>query len=278
MAIESGDTQKQPYGAKGVYLYCFAPAAGLPPLKIPGVDTGDPVTQQAYKDVVAVTSRINVADFSGPAGETNLKNLEWVGPRALRHQKVVEAVMQHAPVLPARFGTIFSSSRPMLALCVRHYGVISEFLRKVATKTEWAVKGYLDRQRARHALKPDLAAGNDERLADVSPGKQYFMQKQMASEFEQQINQQLKTILSTVFNELTPYTADFRELKVLSRKSTGLDMDMVLNWSFLVSRDLQENFAAHLKKIQHTQEKNGLRFDLSGPWPPYSFCPSLNVA
>lgn len=277
MAIDPGDQQNQSNGATGIYLYCFAPATGLPQLKIAGVDTGDMVTRQIYKDLVAVTSKVNVADFSGRAGEVNLKNLEWVGPRAWRHQQVVEAAMQHVPVLPVRFGAIFSALQPMLAMWARHYRVISEFLRQVETKSEWAVKGYLDRQRARQAFNPDPVTGNGQRLVHVSPGKQYFMQKQMAAEFERKLNRRLKTILSAVYNELTRYTADFRELTVQSRKSTGLEMDMVLNWSFLVSRDLQEDFAACLEKTQNAQEKNGLRFDLSGPWPPYSFCPSLNM-
>jgi len=265
--------QAQPHEAQGVYLYGFARAARLPLLKVAGMDARYPVSQWKYKGIAAVVSKVMVADFSGPSAEANLKDLAWVGPRACRHQEVVEAVMQHSPVLPASFGTIFSSSQRMMELCERHHDTISRFLSEVDNKAEWALKGFLDRAQARKSL-----GGEKERLASLSSGKQYFMQKRMAAEVEQQLNQELKAILTAIWEELGQYAADFCERKVLSRDATGLDVDMVLNWAFLLSRDSQEVFAACLNRVQAAQEKHGLRFELSGPWPPYSFSPILETA
>ncbi|MBN2208059.1 MAG: GvpL/GvpF family gas vesicle protein [Candidatus Coatesbacteria bacterium] len=261
-----------PDEAQGLYLYGFARAARLPLLKLAGVDARYPVSQWTYKEVAAVASQVVVTDFSGPSAETNLKDLTWVGPRACRHQEVVEAVMQHSPVLPTRFGTIFSSSQRMMELCEHHHDTISRFLSDVDNKAEWALKGFLNRAQARKSL-----GGEKERLASVSSGKQYFMQKQAAAEVEQQLNQRLKAILTEIWKDLGQYAAGFCERKVLSRDATGLDVDMVLNWAFLLSRDSQEVFAACLNRAQAAQEKHGLRFELSGPWPPYSFSPILEA-
>ena len=270
--------QAQPDEAQAFYLYGFAQAARLPSLKLAGVDARYPVSQWTCADIVAVASKVMVADFSGPSAETNLKDLAWVGPRACRHQEVVEAVMQHSPVLPASFGTIFSSSQRMMELCERHHDTISRFLSEADNKAEWALKGFLDRAQARKSLDSDARAGEKEVLASASPGKQYFVQKQAAAEVEQQLNQKLKGTLTAIWEELGQYAADFCERKALSRDATGLDVDMVLNWAFLLSRDSQEVFAACLNRVQVAQARHGLRFELSGPWPPYSFSPILETA
>ncbi|HUT04004.1 MAG TPA: GvpL/GvpF family gas vesicle protein [bacterium] len=266
-----------PHEAQGFYLYGFAQAARLPLLKVAGMDARYPVSQWTCKDIVAVASKVMVADFSGQSAETNLKDLAWVGPRACRHQEVVEAVMRHSPVLPAGFGTIFASSQRMVELCVRHHGAISRFLGEVDNKAEWALKGFLDRAQAHRSLNSELMAGEKELLASVSPGKLYFMQRQMAAEVEQQLNQRLKAILTGIWEDLGRYAARFCERKVLSRDATGLDVDMVLNWAFLLSRDSEEVFAACLNRMKAAQAKHGLHFELSGPWPPYSFSPTLEM-
>ena len=38
-----------------------------------------------------------------------MEDLAWVAPRALRHEEVILTVMEQGPVLPVRFGTVFSS-------------------------------------------------------------------------------------------------------------------------------------------------------------------------
>ena len=263
---------------QGIYLYGFAQAARLPLLKVVGIDERYPVSQLHYRDIAAVTSKVMIADFSGPSAETNFKDLTWMGPRACRHQEVVDVVMRHSPTLPARFGTIFSSSQRMVELCMRHYDTIVRFLNEVDNKTEWALKGFLDRTQTRKTLNTDILADEKESFASLSPGKQYFMQKQMAANAEKQLNQKLKAILTAIWDDLGSHAADSHERKVLSRDSTGLEMDMVLNWAFLLAANSHQNFQECLNRIQAAHTKYGLSFELTGPWPPYSFCPILEMA
>ena len=63
-----------------------------------------------FQDLAAVWSPVPVEDFCGSEAEERMLDLTWIGPRVIRHQEVVAGVMRHSPVLPARFGTIFSSS------------------------------------------------------------------------------------------------------------------------------------------------------------------------
>ena len=59
-----------------------------------------------FQNLCAVLSEVRLEDFCGGAAELRMRDLAWVGPRALRHEAVVEEVMRHSPVLPARFGPV----------------------------------------------------------------------------------------------------------------------------------------------------------------------------
>jgi hypothetical protein len=65
---------------------------------------------------------------------------------------------------------------------------------------------------------------------------------------------------------------------VLSREVTGMDKDMVLNWAFLVPRKAVADFRTRIEQANAEHDRQGLVFQLSGPWPPYSFCPALELA
>jgi hypothetical protein len=50
---------------------------------------------------------------------------------------------------------------------------------------------------------------------------------------------------------------------------------MVLNWAFLVPRTGLADFRGRIERANSDQKLCGLTFELSGPWPPYSFNPVL---
>jgi hypothetical protein len=49
----------------------------------------------------------------------------------------------------------------------------------------------------------------------------------------------------------------------------------VLNWAFLVPRGAVADFQARVQQAARDHGRHGLLFEYTGPWPPYSFSPSL---
>ena len=139
---------------QGLYLYCLARLDRLPPSTLlgQGLDGRDSLTVAKYQDLAAVWSPVPVADFCGSGAEERLRDLTWIGPRAIRHQEVVAGLMRHSPVLPARFGTIFASLANLEKMLQRHHDSIAGFLKRITGQEEWAVKGLLDRQGAQEKL------------------------------------------------------------------------------------------------------------------------------
>jgi hypothetical protein len=262
---------------EGIYVFCFARAHGIPALKIAGLDDRFPVWKWEFKDVMAAVSKISVEDFTGPAAEARLQDLSWVGPRACRHQEAVEQVMRYSPVLPTRFGTIFTSLKSLEKLLEMHHGIICRFLDRVADKDEWSVKGLMDRAKAKERALDLIFTREEGRLSSLSPGMRYFQEQRIRSDAGKEIHGWLKETRKKITDDLGRYAMDFCELKVYSRGATGIDTDIVLNWAFLVSQKTKEDFRARIEQTNADNAQQGLFLQLSGPWPPYSFCPSFEM-
>jgi hypothetical protein len=163
---------------RALYLFCFARSNLVGELQGAGVDGQHPLSVfRRFPDLCAVLSEVALEDFCGPLVELQMQQLAWVGPRACRHEDVVEKVMRHSPVLPARFGTLFSTLESLGEFLARHRKAISQFLDKVALQEEWSVKGLLDRGHAGQALVAESMAARQGQLAVLPPGTRYFQEQ-----------------------------------------------------------------------------------------------------
>jgi len=261
--------------SSAIYLFCFARRHRLPVLEVPGLDHRHPVSLWPFKDIVAVLGMSSIEDFCGPEAENRMKDLAWIGPRACRHEKVVEEAMRRSPAFPARFGTIFSSFDALEKLLDVHYDEISRFLDKAAGKDEWAVKGLLNRAQARRSFSNLMLSKEEGRLASLSPGKRYLSEQQIRSSADRELKSWLQGVIKGIGDDLCRHSSEFCERKVLSLDIEA--MDMVLNWAFWVAREDSDDFRAGVDRANKQNDRQGLLLQLSGPWPPYSFLPSLDM-
>ena len=265
--------------SQGFYLYCLARSSRLPPISrlSPGVDGGGPVEVAVFQDLAAVWSPVPLEDFCGPEAEERLRDLAWIGPRVVRHQEVVAGVMRHSPVLPVRFGTIFASRANLERVLERHSGAIAAFLDRLTDREEWAVKGMLDRAGAKEKLFALKLARKAESLEALSPGKRYFEEQRLRAAGDQELQQWLKEVCRRLWADLRDYAAEVQERRLLSRETTGSDEDMVWNWALLIPGPAVSGFQALIQDVNSRCAPHGLRLEVTGPWPPYSFCPALDM-
>ncbi len=261
---------------EGFYLFCFARSNEIESLKATGLDDRFPVFQRTFQDIATVLSHVSLEDFCGPLAKARLQDVSWVGARAFRHEEVIEQVLRHSPVLPARFGTIFSSWGRLENFTKLHHFAISLFLDRVRDKEEWAIKGFVDRDRAQKGVTGICLDREGDRLAMLSPGKQYFEKKRIEANARKALNRWLKDIAEMIFKELHPYASRFHERELLSCNATGKNVEMIFNWAYLIPKGCVDDFRKLFAQMKDAYEKKGLILELSGPWPPYSFCPSLD--
>jgi hypothetical protein len=265
--------------SQGLYLFCLARLSRLPPLPLEGqgLDGGSPLSVGSFQDLAAVWSPVPLADFCGPEAAARLRDLTWVGPRVIRHQEVVVGVMRYSPVLPARFGTIFSSPANLQRILQVHHDTIAGVLERLTNQGEWAVKGMLDRAGARERLFSRKLAGEADRLEALSPGKRYFQEQRLRAGSDQELQLWLQEVGRELWTDLRGYAAEVRERRRFSREVTGSPKDMVWNWAFLVPEKALAGFQARIREAAARYADRGLTIECTGPWPPYSFTPTLDL-
>lgn len=258
----------------GIYLFCFGRAHIEGQLEGEGIDPGFPLATCKFEDVAAVTSQVRVRDFSGPEAEACMRDLGWLGPRACRHETVIEQVMRLSPVLPVQFGTLFSSPERLAEFLAGHCVAISRFLDFVTGMEEWGVKVLVDRTRVRGCLLSDLASTDAESQA-LSPGQRYFRERRARADAEKRMGRWLKTACARIAREISRAACRSRPRKVVDWRSEGDGKEVILNWAFLVAEARVGMLRASVDQLNADYATYGLVLEVSGPWPPYSFGPSF---
>ncbi|MBZ5513733.1 MAG: GvpL/GvpF family gas vesicle protein [Acidobacteriia bacterium] len=263
---------------RALYLFCFARSSLLGEIEGAGVDGHEPLGLFRHSaDLCAVVSEVPREDFCGPAADAQIQQLAWVGPRALRHEAVVEQVMRRSPVLPARFGTLFSSKESLAEFLDIHRQRIAQFLERVTGQEEWSVRGLLRRKQAGEALIAASQVAQEAELATLPPGTRYFQEKHIRAEAEKGLSRWLDETCREAANTLLKQASDFRECQVLPLEPPESGAEVVLNWAFLLPRDAAAAFRTLVKGLSSRLAPQGLVFELSGPWPPYRFVPPLTM-
>lgn len=264
-----------PDPSSAIYLFCLARS----PLELSsedrGMDDQSPLIHRTFQDVVAVVSRVGREEFCGPQAESRMQDLAWLGPRACRHEAVIEKGMRLSPVLPARFATLFSSFESLDQFMKSHHAAIGRFLDQVTGQEEWAVKGMLEGKKAKEAMFSESLAGREQELSGLSMGARYLLERRLGAGVERGLQAWLQKICEELLQDLRHIAAPFLQRPVLSLGTEKEDREMVLNCAFLVPGSAGSDFRQRISEANASHRGRGLNFEITGPWPPYSFTASL---
>ncbi len=261
---------------RAVYLFCLCKAEPRLAARSAAIDGQNPLLLHGFGDTLAVLSLLFARAFRGPGAEQRMQDPRWVTEQALRHERVVEGVMRYSPVLPARFGTLFSSPAKLDQFLKKHSETIRDFLEEVSDKQEWAVKALLDRPKAREWLLARLHT-DDIKQNGSSVGTRYMREQRARGAVDTRLGQWLSAIRQEMVRRLRLCSAEFRERPVSALSTATERLEPVLNLAFLVPVARLGEFRARVEHVNSDHAREGLMIRLSGPWPPYSFSPTLGM-
>ncbi len=261
----------------GIYLYGFVPPADELDLSgIEGIDSAGPILALNLGATTAVIGQVQVEAFEAAlsSGADGGPDPSWVIPRALKHEAILEAVQARSPVLPARFGTLFSSSSALEGMASEHQSAIARFFTDLGDRLEWSLRGYYNPDQAADLLiNGDPEFSRRWQALPESPGTRYFREKKLREEARLAARQTAARTAETVRVMLRTLTDDVRSLPLRGREAPG--REMILHETFLLPRKLASE-ALGLLKGNSVEPIDGLMTWVpSGPWPPFHFCPDL---
>lgn len=257
------------------YLYCFFLASRPLALRDVGID-GESITFSISDHALgALVSRVPDAEYNEVALQENLEDLEWVTPRARRHEQIIRAAAAYGPVIPVRFCTLYKSRERIQKVLRNHQEKFVAFLHLVEGKEEWGVKVYLDdRAVAPLAQKasPSLHA-LEKGLRSASVGESYLLKKKRDRLLQEATTRSLDLLAEELYVTIRSWAAAGQRSRLSDRRVTGRQGVMILNAAFLVDQKHAGQFLKRLDRLVASHENRGLSFEKSGPWPPYNFCP-----
>lgn len=202
----------------------------------------------------ALTSPVAESDFVGEAAEEQLRDLEWLAPRALRHEAIVRAAHEETDVIPARFATVFSSPEALTAWVAAQEQALAQAFARLHGAEEWGVRLVGAPEGETESLsapaEPPAAATGRSYLAAVRQRREHAAQRAACA----------RQLVGSFAQRVQP---------------------LIREWAFrrpfvfacLLARENRQIFAMAAEEF--SRPEMGLRFELSGPWPPYSFVRDL---
>ena len=271
----------------------------------PGVDPHYKVELICEGPIAALSSRVGLDQFAPERlqGKT-AEDIQWLGKIAARHNEIICRAANSSAVLPLRLGTVFHSQDSLQAMLARCRSTVAKFLEQLGNRQEWGVKLYLEKRRSEpipghigppppHYLGPkrgttqsfdDKTSLADERRAKnanpsppASSGTSYLTQKKARLDERREQRASVYQTIQCVEQSLTSNAEHSCRIRNLPSDLTGHTEEMVFNAAFLLPSSSQANWLETVQRLCQDVQSKGLVLELSGPWPPYHFCPSLEL-
>ena len=254
-------------GPTACYVYGITRAArATPPRDLRGVG-GSPLRTTRAGDLEAITAEVSLDEFGPGAIDERLKDLQWVEQNVRAHDAALKALSDAGTVIPCRFCTILPAEDDVRASLERHHDAIVATLDALDGKKEWGVKLTAD-TRAAPAAEREPSSGDS--------GRAYLMQKKRRGGQREEVLRLAAEAAEQCHRELFALAADAALLPARDR-GAARGWHLSLNAAYLVADSGAPAFHAKVAELSQRYHPHGLRIDLTGPWPPYTFV-ALNLS
>jgi len=250
----------------------IAPAGALGTLACEGVEPGTRAVVVPAGAFDALVSETPASVFEGPEAEARTRDLAWLTPRAQRHERALREARRRAPVLPVGFGSVFSGAEALAAALAEEADAIAAFFEETGEAEEWSIKVWADRRRAIARAQERLDREASGALG--GEGVAYLLSRRRAEEAARLVEDRAIELCDGMIEGLDDVALDAVERRAIDPDPEG-DRWLLAHVALLVHPDDAAAFDGRLDALAEPFEREGMTLELTGPWPPYSFCPRL---
>ena len=183
----------------------------------------------------------------------------------LKHEEVVEKLMEDFTVLPMRFHTLFNQEKDALLMMKEYCGDFRENLDRLRNKKEFGVRviwpGDIKRKRIIDAYKKSNASAA---MPDSSSVKSFVKEKFEEYKIDKEFEEEADKYIALIDNFFSRWAC---EKKIEKLKSENL----LLNAFYLVEKEKEGDFKEAFERARDICICGDLKYLFSGPWPPYNF-------
>jgi Gas vesicle synthesis protein GvpL/GvpF len=235
------------------YVYGVTVAGGTVP-DAPGIgDGGRSLRLLPWETLAAIVSDVQRHEVGAAT-------------RSLRaHARVLDAAIEHGPVVPLRFGTMVDDEAGVVSDVLQpHRDRLHELLERLGEHVELSVKARYDEDLiVRELVTADpLIAALHERIAGVDPEAAYYERIQIGERVAAALEERRARDAEEIYELLGDVADD-------ACAGEPLDPHMAVNGTFLVRRTAVDAFNDAIGSVAREHPELEVRY--VGPLPPYSF-------
>jgi hypothetical protein len=255
-----------------VYVYAIARGGSAEPTLAGGLRGLDDAAVRAITDgdLAAFVSEVPDRDYAEGPLNAHLSDMEWLTPRAVRHQEVNAALAASCdPLVPLSFGTVFRDTAGVTRMLRERAAEIAPRFDALRGKAEWIAVVRRERPKALAALESasePLRALRAE-IEAAPPGRAYLLARRL----DETQRQELRAADAAAIGDATDTFE--RAAMRLFREPLVEDAGggMLARFSVLAGRDSSASLDRIGAAFGGRWNARGYALELSGPWPAYRF-------
>jgi len=227
------------------------------------IDCSDQMAESIYGLGGTGVYNIPYCDIGAIVSEVNQRVQDVTEDAVLEHEAVVERLVDKYTVLPVRFLTIVDGRIDVLSLMRRYYRDFKDNLERLRNKREFGIKVIWPADKIKENItnafektKQSMSASDD------SPKSRFIKEKYEKYKIDKEFDEKASRFINAMDLFLSKFAA---EKKLEKLKTDNLLMDAV----YLVEKAKESGFREAFEHIKSAHP--GLKYLLSGPWPPYNF-------
>ena len=251
------------------YVYCFIRAARRPVLRdVPdGMPGGSNLRAIEVGDRLwAIVETVPEADYGEAPLARGLQDLDWVGERAMAHERVTEHFLSASALLPMQLFTMFTSDDRVVEHARKDRRRIAGILKRIDRKVEWGLRLTWDEKAAREKVERKHRSAKAEA---AKAGAAYLARKRDVLDVNRAQLAGARVEAGRVYKAIARAAAEALRRTSLERAAPG--SRLLLDAAFLVPATKAAAFRAALRTHTRALRGSGVAVSLTGPWPPYNF-------
>lgn len=218
---------------------------------------GEPVRAVTEAGLTAVVGSVDARIYGEEARTSLLSDLASIERLGRAHHQVIACVAAEGPVLPLRLATVYPDDLTVQALLAQGSAEFVVMLEAFRGTEEWGIKVYLgadEPQDGPTALEDAVTAPQDAVTGPAKPVPD---------------RDDAEACIEVIDRTLSGIAVATRRQPAADPRFDGPEKWLVLNAAYLLDSDRAGEFAAVARALARAHD--GVRADVTGPWPPYSF-------